>query len=240
MSDEHYKVLVLVIPAYGHFYPMSSFVNELAKTKNLKVFFPGNEADRKMIESTRAQFVPMHVDILQDMIKMNMNELRNNFPLDKMMNLSMNIGYDVVPKLADLVQKEQIDLVIFDFATAHGKWLKQHLEHLKKNGKYTGKLPGFAMFSPTFMCSRHIYPNKAEPQILPKPKLSLMVILKIIVAMIRYFIFSFRLGLKLENPNDFLFYREELNICCITPEIQPRSHLFEKSLVFVGSCACTY
>lgn len=238
MSEEQYKVLVLVIPAYGHLNPMTSFINELAKNKNLKIFFPGNEVDRKLIESTKAQFVPMHVELFQNTV--NMNELRNSVPLDKMMNISINVGRNVLPKMAEFVQKEKIDLVIYDFATSHGKWLKQHLEYLQRSGKFSGNLPGFVMFSPSFMCSRNVYPNKAEPLFFPKPKFSLSIILKILVTMIRYLIFGFKFGLKRENPNNFLFHREELNICCITPEVQPRSHMFEKSLVFVGSCACKF
>lgn len=235
--DKQYKVLVLVIPRFGHIYPLGSVVNELTKNKNVQVFFTGNEADRALIESTKARFVPMHIDIQHDR-NANMNELRHNFPMDKMFMKAMDIAEELMPKLVELVERERIDLVVYDFVTMHGRWLKDHLNSLQRSGKFTGKVPGFVMFSPSLMTAQGIYPNKAEPQFYPGAKLTFKLLISLVLLLIRYVVFCWKNGLKCENMNKFVYHREELNLCCILPEFQPRSHLFEKSLAFVGVCAC--
>ena len=238
MMDREFKILVLVIPAYGHLNPMTSFINELGKNRNLKIVFPGNEADRKLIESTGARFVSMPMTVFGD--RMKMNEMRNNFQMDLMMEQYMKVGYDVVPQLTELVQREHFDLIIYDFATTGGRWIKSRMQSLQAAGQLKCKMPEFVMFSPSFMCAKDMYPNKSEPPMFPIPKLGLFMVLKLIVIFFRYVLFCWRFGLKLENPAVFVYQREKLNICGIIPELQPRSHMFEKCLVFVGSCACKW
>ena len=234
--DREFKILVLVIPAYGHLNPMTSFINELGKNRNLKIVFPGNEVDRGLIEATKATFVPMHVDVFDK--RLNMNKLKDDVPMDKMVERFMTIGQDVLPKLTELVQKENFDLVIYDFATPYGRWLKNRMQYLEKAGQLKCKMPEFIMFSPSFMCAKEIYPNKAEPPMFPVPRLGLQMILKLIVVIIRYVFFLWKFGLNFDNPVNFVFQREKLNICGIIPELQPRSYLFDKSITFAGSCAC--
>jgi hypothetical protein len=55
---------------------------------------------------------------------------------------------------------------------------------------------------------------------------------------LRYISFCNRLGIEVVNPIKFAYETsEELNICSLIPELQPRSHLFpSKSFKFIGSC----
>ena len=231
-----YKILVVVMPAYGHLNPMASFINELAKTPNFKIIFPGNECDRKLIEGTKAEFRLMDIVVIDP--NLNLNEMRKNPPIDKMMLKAIEIADETVPKLVKIIDEENIDLVIYDFATGHAKCLREYLHKRCKEGFINKKkLPGFIMFSPSFMCAKGIYPNKAEP-VFFNTKLRGLMALKMLMHSYKFYKFSKRYGLELQDPETFMFFREELNLCCVVPELQPRSHLFDKSVVFVGSCAC--
>lgn len=235
--EKQTKVLVLVIPAYGHFYPMISFINELTKAKNLKIIFTGNECDRNMIERSKAEYRNLECDVIDK--NENTTEMKDGFPLDKLVAKGMEIFDMYYLTLLKIVEEEEIDLIIYDIATFHAKWFVRYLDLLYKKKKLKRKPPKAIMFCPSFQCIENLYPNKEEMKFFRLPKITLSFIIRMILFYLKYVFFHFKYDFKLESIIQYLFgLREDLNLCCVFPELQPRSHLFPKSVKFIGNCVC--
>lgn len=232
-----YKILVLALPAYGHLLPLTSFINELAKEKDVKIIFYGNEEFRQLIEKTGAEYRNLEFELFNP--KQNMNELRHDFPLDQMMTRYMRLADKMMPNMLKVIENEEIDLIIYDFATVYAKWFVQYLEKKYETKEMKRKPPPSVMFSPSFLMTDGVYPSQVEKDLIPKPKLTFSLIFRLIKFAFRFIYFYYKYGFKLENPIFLTIYKQaKLNLCCIMPEFHPKSHLFDKNCFFIGHCAC--
>ena len=234
--ERKFKIIMLCLPASGHINPMVSLANDLNKSNKCHIIFYGNLEHKKLIESSRSEF--RNIELVDPTERMNPNQLRNDFPVDIMMQMFMDSYDKFEPELMRTLEAEDVDMIMYDFLTAYGNWFVQKLKKLKQQGKLKKKLPKFVAFYPSFVMDESLFPNVAEKVYLPKPKLSFKFVLKMLVFAIKYIYFCWSRSVQLMNPAKFLFpKREELNLCCIIPELQPRSYLYPKSVQFIGSCA---
>ena len=239
-SEKEFKILALCIPAMGHLYPMTSLVSAVAKQKNVKVIMYGNIEHKELIESTKAEFRHFQApgeldDVMLENIK------KHRFPLDRVLNEFIDVAEAFLPELLRCVEEDEIDLILFDFFSVYAKWLMKYLRNQHKKGKLSRPPPKAVMSSASFIVEKGIYPNSYEMQHRPSmsSSLSIKMVFNLILVMIKYVIFCFKYGLEIESlTKTALEHREEINLCTIVPEIQPRAHLLPKSIKFIGSCAC--
>ena len=239
-SDKEYKILALCIPAMGHLYPMTSLVSALAKQNNVKVIMYGNLEHKELIESTKAEF--RHFQMPAELDEVMLENIKNHkLPIDREFNDALNIAEAIIPELVRCVEQDSIDLVLLDFFSIYAKWLMKYLRAQHKKGKLSRPPPKAVMTSAAFVMEKGIYPNSYEMQFMPDflGSLSIRTVFNLIIVMIKYLMFCFKYGLKVESMVSTISdHREEINLCTIVPEIHPRAHLFPKSIKFIGSCAC--
>jgi hypothetical protein len=235
--EKQYKVLMLCFPASGHFNPFVCYGAELAKNKNVKVIMYSHQKNRQVIEAGNIEFREANFDLPMNQI--SVNEARNHLPIHKILGLFIEATDELLPELVRCVHEEEIDLIVYDFMTVYAKWLLKYLKARYEKGELKRPPPKALMFGPSLLHQKGVYPNSFEEKFLPKPKLTLGFILKMIVFFFKYAFFCYKYGLPIENPATLIFYsKETLNICCVIPEFQPRSHLFPQNIKFVGNCAC--
>lgn len=236
---EQYKILVLVMSAYGHFNPIASFISELAKHKNLKIIFYGNKECQQTIENTKAEYRSYKKSVEMLDLTPDHSRLPLKFPMDKFVDHLLTVADDSLEEMIRTVEEEEIDLIIHDFATIYATWLKELV-----NKRYKAKLlkrpcPPTISFWSVFVFKKDIFPNLEEKKYFDQQSLSLDFIWTILVILFKYVRFCFKWGLRVTDISDLLYYKEgQRAICCIAPELHPRSFVYPKSISFVGPCTC--
>lgn len=195
----------------------------------------GNEEHRDLIEKSGAEYRQCNIRILEE--GQNLNNQSGNPDVNSIMGKYMSTADEMTPKYLKIIEEENIDLIIHDFGAVWVRWFLEYMNNLHASGKISRKPPVSVMFSPCFLFEKGLYPNKAEAEYLPTPRIGLVSGFNMLRFLFSYYFFLRRWGLKFVNPMDLIvFQRDEHNICCVIPEFQPRSHLF-KSINFVGNCA---
>ena len=238
-TKQQFKILVLVMSAYGHFNPLATFVSELAKNKDLKIIFYGNSECQRMIENTKAEFRPYkhHVDMLD--LTPDHGKLPLKFPMKKFMDHLLSIADSMLEEMVQTVDEEEIDLIIHDFATLYATWLKELVNKRHRAGHLKRPCPPTISFWSVFVFKKNTFPNREEIRLFDQQKLSLDFIWTIVVILYKYVRFCFKWNLGLSDLSELLYYREgERAICCIAPEVHPRSYVYPKTISFVGPCTC--
>ena len=239
MEKKQYKILVLVMSAYGHLNPIASFVSELAKNKNLKIIFYGNQECQKIIENTKAEFRSYNHSVGMLDLTPDYSRFPLKFPMDKFMDHLLTVADIMLEELVRTVEEEEIDLIINDFATMYATWLKEIV-----NKRYEAKLlkrpcPPTISFWSVFVFKKNVFPNLEEKKYFDQQSLTVDFIWTILVILYKYVRFCYKWGLSLTSLEDLLMYKEgERAICCIAPEIHPRSYVYPKAISFVGICTC--
>ena len=237
VDQQQYTVMVICMPAVGHLNPVCSLVNELAKKKNVTVIFFGNAEHRQLIESARAEFRLCKVEIVDP--DKSINDMRHEFPLADMMNRYMNIADEMMPQYLRVVEQKNVDLVIHDFGAVWARWFIEYMSNMHAKGVMKRPPPKTIMVSASVLFDPRVYPSEAEAKFFPKQKFSLRVFVIMMLFQLKYWWFYRKHGFKYVSPMEFLvFSKDKLNMCCVTPEFHPRSHLFDKSIKFVGNFAC--
>ena len=224
----------------GHTLPMTSLVSGLTKHKNVQVIMYSNIEHKGLIESTGAEFRHLQLDrdLDDDMLE---NIKKRILPIDRLFTDIINAGEKFLPELIRCVEEEQIDLVLYDLGAVYAKWLMMYLRSQYKKGKLSRPPPKAVMTSPSVIFDDAIYPNSHEQSFLPEKtgKIQLLAVIKFFFVFLRYWLFCIKFGIE-RNKLKYLIvgHREEVNLCLIVPEIQPRAHLYPKNVKFIGSCAC--
>ena len=228
--DRKYNILMLTISGSGHLNPMLSLAYDLNKHKNVRVIFYGNMEHKELIEKSNSEFRNLELVDIANVI--NPNAQRESFRLDLMLNHFMDLGDKAIPLLMQVIEKEKIDLIVYDYATFYAIWLIKKLRKMYAEKKLNKQPPLAVPFYPSFVTN-----DKILTDFKPKIKLTLLFVLRMILVVFRYFFFCWSHGLRVESLKHMFNNREELSICCITPEFHPKSYMYSKSLKFVGSCA---
>jgi len=246
------KVFIYTIPASGHINPLLPVVEELIRlNRDIEVYFYLTENFRKKIESTGARLrVLKNFDILAVSKMEPMNNERKQYLFEHLSLLiesfSINCEY-----MANEINNEKPDLIIYDLLWPHTAWLKDYytkwyciaqntsLEN-RKNLKFfpTWPFPKMMSFVTSFVIKESIYPNRFEESILFNFPFS--VYWEIFKLFFTYFKYGLKLGIGFRNPIEDIKMKpltsSENVLVFVMSELQPRSHFFDnKTYKFVGS-----
>lgn len=231
----NYKIVVLLLPAWGHMNPVSGMVHELVNNYKTKIIFYGNKENQKLIESTGASFRKYSYFPMSEFM-MRLAKEKNDDIIETLDALYFNdVITRILPELVSMIEMEKPDLIISEPFAVHVKYLSMYL----KNKSI--KMPPCVNFFTTFPIIPNIYPYKVEEEISYKPKFSIWRTLKIAyystVAYIRQIFFCKKFSLEYINPFAVLYsaLNSDLNLVSIMAELQPRYHMFDRSFKFTGA-----
>jgi UDP:flavonoid glycosyltransferase YjiC (YdhE family) len=231
MTSDNKKVIALVLPASGHINIMSCLVKELVNRKNYNVIFFSNEKYKDLVEKTGAQY--KQYSNFPDL------KLSNELSVFDIAILLMKAALNVLPELIKFCEEEKPDLILCDNGTYYGRFLINYLKTNDENGRLMFKMPRVVMLHSTFAMIENIYPNNDE--------VNLMIGKKNLGMILGYFKLYFiqkkiNDRFKLSLPNEMrkvaraLANENNLNLCAVFPELQPRADKLMDKFKFIGCC----
>ena len=227
------KIIVFPVPAIGHTNPMSCILHEIVQSKQAKVICYGMEPIRALIEKTGAEYRELKYSGMQkQMAKFKHRQPKNtdNF------NILLDIVDENLVNMANMIEEEKPDLVFFDELAVYAKLTMLILRKRHGNDNYF-KMPLAATFKTELPKQEGVYPNKIESEFDPDEFKTLRFKIDYMSLNARLFRMSIRYGFKALSLFKLAWYTDEdLNISPVIPELQPRSHLFDKTHKFVGIC----
>lgn len=230
MENDNLKVIILVIPFWGHINPISGLAYELAKQKNCKIIFYGNEEHKAIIQATGSEFRCYKNFPINEISRKSNDPTYRYLFLNTFIEYSLAITIQLLPDLINMIDHEKPDLVVYDSFSVHAKYLLKYFTNHRSI-----KIPSIE-FSPTFKFQEGVYPNQIERSFMVKKTnfLSLFYLLKTYARQMQL---ALKYGFKFENPmNIFYHFKSDLNLIASFPELHPRSHLYNETKVFVGCC----
>ena len=226
--------MVFTVPKSGHMNPLWPILKELLKTGDFEISIFMDEKNRFQVESIGAKF--KHI-INNYEVFSNLHNYTTEMDPFKYLKAFYTITNDNIEYFATEIEKEQPDLIIYDFLHIPFKMVPRYYTKYYNLGQgltqeQASKLkffpknpfPKTVCFSPSFLS------NEAPKDI----KLNPWTIIQLIFIFI---LFKIRFGFTLNDFSPFnqpeivkkIFY-------CIVPEIQPKSHLYDqKRYRFLGS-----
>ena len=225
------KVLALVLPASGHINIMSCLVKELVNRKTYNVVFFSTEKYKDLVERTGARYKKY-----SNFPDLNLN---NELSVFDIAILLMKAALKVLPELIQFCEDEKPDLILCDNGTYYGSFLINYLKTNHNNGRLPFKMPKVVMLHSTFAMIENIYPNSNE--------INLMIGKKNFGMIIGYFKLYFiqkkiNDRFKLSLPNEMrkvaraLANENQLNLCAVLKELQPRAAKLMDRFKFIGCC----
>lgn len=211
--------------------PIACVIDELVNKRNVKVYFFGNEKYKELIEKTGSeyrQYSYFDMDILP------LNEEKLN--LGEFFRLMMKFAADLLPELYKFCQEEKPDLIFMDHMSLHAKYLRNYLMIQDKKKKLDFSLPKFVDFFSTFATLPGIYPTKEDIKN-AVGKFDFRILFELFKIPCRQRRINKRLGLNLKLDLQKLFAPiDEVNICCILMELQPKADSMAHVYKFPGMC----
>jgi UDP:flavonoid glycosyltransferase YjiC (YdhE family) len=206
-------------------------MEEMIRKTNAKVYFFGNQKYKGLIEKTNAEYREYS---FFDMDLLPSNDEKFNF--GEFFRLIMKFAADLLPELFKFCQEEQPDLIFMDHMSVHTKYLRNFLIIQDKKKKLNFPLPKFVNFYSTFAMLPEIYPKKEEIRLL-LGKIDFKSKIEILKIPFKQKKINKRLGLNLKfDLKRFFDPIDEVNICCILMEIQPRADNLIHKYKFPGLC----
>ena len=228
-------ILVFPLPVLGHMNPLSCIIRGLVDTNKVHVVCYGTSDVRSLVEKSGAKYrsyMMLSHNRMQFNCQMSAGLPTSGELFDKIMDASS----EGAVKLADLIDSEQPDLIIYDEMALYAKFalmLLNKRRHGLDAAAAQCNIPPAVMFRSGFAMN-DVYPNNVEKELF-KP--SFMDLFSLAMPLLKLLAFNVKHGFWDVDFVDLLWKREEqLSIVCVFPELQPRSHLFSKSNKFVGIC----
>ena len=246
------KIFIFPVPAIGHSNPILKLANEFIKNCSAEVVMYSLDKFKTDIEAIGAEFRLLSDKKYEDLLK----ELNlNNNSVDLIENLftkQYNLVNECSFRLAQEIDRDKPDLVLFDSFSLHAKFamkiLRENYKRLDQIRdstdpfllKPTSKPPLAIVYWTTFTNDEKIYPNEYEKQYELRAswfeKLSLIYVLFKLSILAKNVSKKFQLPYKGPVEDFVLRDANEFNIVFTFPELHPRAHLFDNKTTFVGSC----
>lgn len=224
--DSKYKIIIFSFPFDGHIIPLIGIANDLTARRGTHVIIYGKDENKALVEKTSAQFRTYSyfpVEVMRFAANHNA-DLEIPYTLSSLIEITENI----LTELYNVVEDEKPDLIIYDSMAIYAKCLIQILT--KKNKK----IPNICI-NTSFAVLKHVYPNELELKLAQHK--SMRYFLKMFLTYWQQMSLSVKFYLGLYDPIKLLYdYPADMHIVTTFSELQPRSHLFDKSFKFVGSC----
>jgi UDP:flavonoid glycosyltransferase YjiC (YdhE family) len=230
MYEKQKKVAIMVPPASGHLNPAVCLANELVKNQGMHVTVFSSENYRNLIEKSGSVFRAYSYFDMSKTIPKN-DEKANP---SEFFNFLIDTGIRLLPELKEYCNKEKPDLIIFDNLSLHSRYLYSYLKNQHKLNKLDYQLPKFMVLYSSFAQKQKIYPNSDEIKMIFE-NFGAGVLVSMITACIKQFKTNMKLGLDLPlNPIESMGPIDEMNICCVFHELQPRADNMIDKIKFVG------
>jgi UDP:flavonoid glycosyltransferase YjiC (YdhE family) len=229
------KVFILTIPFSGHVDPVIQIGKELTNERKVKTVIYSTENYKNKIEKSGAEFRNYDGVIWQEMIF--------KLPFNKRVSLTsqliekeQHIIENNLKKLAIDIKNEKPNLILYEFQSIYAKYVVRFL-----NDNYydsNSSMPSILLFSTSFIFDKTFYPNEYENN---SGTMARQDVLKETKIRLKSYQMSKKLNISYKDPFKEIFEIDSRleNIVFTFPELQPRSHLFNKNNKFVGSCICT-
>ena len=227
------KIIAFTIAAIGHTNPMSCILHEIVQSKQARVICYGMEPIRTLIEKTGAEYREFKYSGMQkQMAKLKLRQLKNMDIFNRMLGIVDENSVN----MANMIEEEKPDLVFFDELAVYAKFAMMILRKRHGNDKHF-KMPLAATLKTELPKQEGVYPNKIESAFDSDELKTLRFKIDYMLVNARLSRMCIRHGFKALSLFKLAWYTDEdLNISPVIPELQPRSHLFDKTHKFVGIC----
>jgi UDP:flavonoid glycosyltransferase YjiC (YdhE family) len=233
----NYKIVFLVVPYSGHVNCMLNLAYELVHNRNVHLIFYGIETHRQQIESTGAEYRP-YLNYPEHYLKRKAESEETQHIIIQIMNRYIDVSYNLIPDLIQMVNIEQPDCIVYDSFTVYAKYLRLILINKQKAAASVEfKMPKFVSFSSVFAMRDGTFPTHEE-KVLNNKILTERDEADICLLNKRQAEFNKVFGLSIEKTMEFLAQIQPgvPNIVAVVPDIQPRAYFFARTHKFVGFC----
>ena len=224
------KVIIFTYPAVGHSNPILAFCTELLRSDKFKVIIYSQNQFKDLIQNLGAEYRgydKIKISLFDDKIK-NKNP---DFDIIQHYLESSMTADKIIKQLYHEVLVEKPDLIIYDNYAYYAKILSRYI--LKELKKTNNKIPKLMAYTTSFHFTND-YPNSFEQKMIKSNVFKtlfnlILMMLQRIWLIIKYgFDFSF----LLDNP--LLPIEDEMNLVFTFSQLQPRSHLLDSYVQFIG------
>ncbi|CAF0716166.1 unnamed protein product [Brachionus calyciflorus] len=227
------KIFIMVLPSFGHINPITGLASELVLKQKYEIFFYGNDEHKDVIERTGAIFRQYENMLISESKIKPLNEEKHD-AMEGFFLKMINYCYKSVPTLIQDLELEKPDLIIFDHMSLPARFAIKILETRFQKGLIKNPPPPAVNFYTCFASKKGVYPNDEQIKEMAGSGIqSLTSLAKIIY---KQTIFSWKFGINIYNPIEFINKPEKLNIVGVSPELHPFSEHFDSSFKFVGPC----
>jgi UDP:flavonoid glycosyltransferase YjiC (YdhE family) len=211
--------------------PIACVMEELIQKHNVKVYFFGNQKYKQLIDKIGAEYKEYSFFDM-DLVPSN-NE---KFDIGEFYRVMMKFASDLLPELFKFCQEERPNLILMDHMSLHTKYLRNFLIIQDKKKKLDFPLPKFVNFYSSFAMLHGIYPTKEDMKTL-MGKFDFKLLIELFRIPYRQKKINKRLGLNFKLDVKGIFEPiEEVNICCILMELQPKADNLIHRFKFPGLC----
>ena len=219
----------------GHLNTVLALSKKLIKENNAKITMYGTEQIRNKIEESGCTFMKiekLEIDEVQKVVQTSTNRI-------DLMKLTVNMTLDSIEEsslvIADYIEKEKPDLILYDHNCGYGKWAFKIAK--TRSPDLTTKV---ILYHPNYVFQKNVYPNSAEQQILLHMNFC---------EKFQFVFIGLKIGMRIRSLkkkfgiNDSEFEKDimftdlsVINIAFLFPALQPRSELLHENVKFVGAC----
>lgn len=234
------KIFIFTVPATGHSNGIFVIAKELIEQKNCQVIIYSTEYFKSQILKTGSEYRKYHNKSI-DYVMPNLSIFDENFAIKNrkinhlltVMQKMLDFTPNIVMELVKDIENDKPDLILYDQIAIPAKYALRILRERK------GKQVKSIMYYTTFAQQKFVYPNSREIQV--SLNINYMNFFEQLYGIIRLtltqYYYCFKFGLRYFNiVYDTLYSIDKLNICLVNPYLQPRYHLFNKSVKFIGCC----
>ena len=229
-----FKIMVFTIPASGHINPLWPILKELLKTGDYEITIFLDDDSRSKVESIGAIFKPV-INNFKQFLEFSTGKSAIDFY--KFQRAFYDIAIDNKEYFCAEIEKEQPDLIIYDFLFKSFVWSAHYYNHYYNLGKTLSQETA----SKLKFCPKQPFPEtvcfspsmESYTKEIPV-KVSIWTVIRIIYLFVLFRI-QFGFGLKDFTPFDQPKFAKKL-FFCLVPDVQEKSHLFDqKRYRFLGS-----
>jgi UDP:flavonoid glycosyltransferase YjiC (YdhE family) len=228
------KIIILPVPAMGHINPILAFSKRLIEEDKMNIIIFGIEDIKSKIESTGSTYV--NVNFQLEKIQRNLSK---SVKAVDVFPATASMMYEAIDKeslnIANFLEKEKPDIVIYDNMSVHAKWALRILKKRSPN-----LIPKIVIYHPQYAHQKGVFPNTMEEQIMFN--MNFYEKLKFLYFGIKLTIKSKMLSRKLniefcDVEKDFKYVDTSVtNIVFMFPALQARSELLHENIKLVGAC----
>ena len=238
------KVFIITIPLSGHVNPIIQIANVLInERKGIQVVIYSTENYKNRIEKIGAEFRSYNGVSWHDMnFKLPFN--RRVLITSQLIEKQLIIIDANLKRLTSDIKNEKPNLIFYEYQSIFAKYVLRFLNDY--HGDAFVKSPSLLLFSTSFINDKNFYPNDRSNHYsggisTNSTRLVRQDTVKDTKIRFKSYQLSKKFNISYKDPFKEIFEIDcnFENIVLTFPELQPRSHLFQKNNQFVGSCIRT-